>query len=97
MRGILLDANIGLVDGLNKLLLQCCTHFFVFKEISVCFIMETVRFIHLGTTGSGRMECLNARSLRNFEGDSSSSQVQIVGHDGEQVPLAPPPRSQGTL
>ena len=54
MRGILLDANIGLVDGLNKLLLQCCTHFFVFKEISVCFIMETVRFIHLGTTGYNR-------------------------------------------
>ena len=79
--------HIGLVACLKKLLFQCCTHFFVRLEISLRFIMKTVGFNHLGSSDSGRMGFLNARSLRNFEGDSSSGQVQIVGHDDAQIPV----------
>ena len=47
-----------------------------------------VGFSHMGSSGSGRKACLNARSLRNFEGDSNSSQVQIVRHYEGQIPVS---------
>ena len=47
--------------------------------------METVGFNRLRCSDSGRMGCLNARSLRNFEGDASSIHVRIVGHDDARI------------